>query len=560
MYIHAADQFNGPQLHQYYALQTSSPNIGARSNLYSPQVSLSRVSAAASSAVPSTPSASRKSRFKQFLFGSNNAANYSYTDITQPNRAMSHRTGSQGQHGVKRPLRCPMLQAPDYLVDPQIFIDKYVEVEAHYMGILKDIQKTFPLNSRQVALTTIDRAKQMGQLPYTYQPCDEIIVSLSLHNVKFLRRDNDSLILRIFLHEIDSVAMVNDCAVTYVLIKVFPTSAVLKRSSDCRLIILKFVSGVQAEEFCALFKQLFAILFSESAIRALVPNNTLSNSSKLMPASNPQSPLVGATGYPQGPNSSAGSQYTSRSHHNQGGHQQSSRASSIAFDTSITSSENRHMPRPTSLLADGSQMPKSNSMFYDSPNYSPLTQSDSFNMSSLPRNTHFHARAYSEAASSPAMGKTYTKVTSTPRKITHSRIHNQQNTSNKHFLKELNKHLSQEELRQFLMIMEAYKNTGVVETFIEDLGALLGTERLYLMRYLGRFLPEDADTDQLSLLLRQQNNNSSRSSVVTSGTGEGNESSSISSQSLVYSEENQVSFLSITLSCSYGRLFLFTLI
>ena len=488
---------------------------------------------------PVTPNLSssrvRKSRLKRFLFGSTNGS-ANGLGFGQDSHQRNLNRGGGGSNGMggnvylsKRPLKAPILQPPDYVVDSQIFIDSYIEIESQLLGCLRDVQRSFCLNSRKTVLQTIDKAKQLGQLPYTYQPCDEIIVSLSVHNVKLLRRENDSLIQRIFLHEIDSVGMVVDCAVTYVLIKIVTTPSGAKRTSECRLLILKFVNSSQADELCALFKQLFASLFNETALRILAPSPfRIANSS---------SPKVSPQSHPSGSHSVQGSSDQSpfkNGHSNQamsgsGGpnssmQQISSRTSSMAFENSGKGL------RPTSFMADSFGLQKSNSMYYDSsPCYSPSVRSGDFPMaSSLPKNNnHFHQRALSEMPDNSSSASSSCLKPTTPRAKS---FQNQDLHSNKAFLQELDKILSPSELETFISIIDAYKTGGSVAEFIEDLGNLLGNERLHIIRHMSKFLPNDHDTSQLNSMLQQRH--SHRRSTVRA-----NDSSSVSSQSLVIPEE-----------------------
>ena len=494
--------------------------------------------------------------FKNFLFGSGSAGSGygSYSDLNSNRMTSDRYPGSPGGR-PKRPLKCPILQAPDYTLDSHVFIDSYIEVESQYLGILKDIQRNFPLNSRQTVLTTIDKAKQLGQLPYTYQPCDDVIISMSIHNIKIMRRDNEVLILRVFLHEIEAVAMVSDCAVTYVLLKVIPTANAAKRSSDCRILVLKFVSSALAEETCALFKQLFATLFNESAIHALTP--PLKDAASFSNGSAQGTPIDNSPGF----NITAPG---------------SSRNSSIALETSIGSGHEVRFSRPTSMLI--SEFPKSTSMFYDSPpqyaNYSPVvrngqiasphSRNNVFSHQSSPfmqvqQQSQFnHQRAFSESnhhhrgsnqqlnspgkisasrlqESSPFMGRNYSSV-----------------STNQKFLKEVQKALTNEEVKQFNAIVHSYLHEGrSVNEFIEGLGSLLGPERLHLMNHLGRFLSTLQDSNQLDVLLREHAGRVREQRNVSPG-GEGDveigarseNGSSLSSQSLILADQNSNNYVS----------------
>ena len=481
--------------------------------------------------IPVTPNLSlsivRKSRLKRLLFGSTNGSSNGiiFGDDSSAHKRALNRASAMGGNVYlsKRPLKAPILQPPDYVVDSQIFIDSYIEIESQLLGCLRDVQRSFCLNSRKTVLQTIDKAKQLGQLPYTYQPCDEIIVSLSVHNVKLLRRENDSLIQRIFLHEIDSVGMVVDCAITYLLIKIVTTPSGAKRTSECRLLILKFVNSSQADELCALFKQLFASLFNETALRILAPSFTTaaSSTSPKVPAQLHQT----AHSAMKSSSEQSPSQQLAGGGHNDSMQHISSRTSSMAFENSAK------VLRPTSFLADSFGLQKSNSMYYDSsPCYSPSVRSGDFPIaSSLPKNNHhFHQRAFSEmpADNSSNASSSCLKPTTPGVKAFQSQdLH-----SNESFRQELDKILSPAEFETFINIIDAYKTGGSVAEFIEDLGNLLGNERLHIIRHMSKFLPNDQDTTQFNCMLQQRHSN--RRSTVRA-----NDSSSVSSQSLVIPEE-----------------------
>ena len=497
MYIQSDQDF------QYFSLQqlTRHSISGQQHNDLQNRNSSHDTSQHSSSSLSSRP---KKSKLKNFLFGGSGSSSTGYGSHGDINSSRNMNRGFPGSPSrSKRPLKCPILQAPDYLLDPHIFIESYVEVESQYLGILKDVQRNFPMSSRQTVLTTIDRAKQRGQLPYTYQPCDDVIISLSIHNIKILRRDSETLLLRVFLHEIDSIGMASDCAVTYVLLKVIPSTHAAKRSSDCRLVVLKFVSSAQADETCALFKQLFATLFSESAVRALTP--PMKSPQFLNGSSNQNTPMENSPAFQMlAPDSS--------------------RNSSIALETSVASGpEIARFSRPTSILMP--DIPKSSSLFYDSPpqfsHYSPVPRPDYFspqlrvaymnrnspNIFSSPQQYH-HQRAFSDAPHRDNALQSRLNASSTPRRES-SFIMNQNGTSSvqsdRKFLEDIHKILTPDEVKQFNSIIYAYLfDNGSIDLFIQNLGALLGAERMHIMSQLGKFLPVLKESNQLHALLSEQ--------------------------------------------------------
>ena len=102
-----------------------------------------------------------------------------------------------------RDLEWVPLAPPDYIIDPDFLIDKFIEREIYYYGTISNVPNEIEMTKRNDVIWLIDNGYKSQQLVHT-----EIttIVSISAQNIKFNKRNiPETLILRIPMEQIKFV-------------------------------------------------------------------------------------------------------------------------------------------------------------------------------------------------------------------------------------------------------------------------------------------------------------------------------------------------------------------
>ncbi|XP_007443800.1 cerebral cavernous malformations 2 protein-like [Python bivittatus] len=119
----------------------------------------------------------------------------------------------------RRPLHSVPLYPPDYLIDPQILLQDYVEKEVKFLGHLTWVNTSLNPSSRDELLQLLDTARQLKELPLRTNPEQDSILSLSARCLLLTWRDNEELILRIPTHEIAAASYLRDDALHLLVLK-----------------------------------------------------------------------------------------------------------------------------------------------------------------------------------------------------------------------------------------------------------------------------------------------------------------------------------------------------
>ncbi|XP_015683154.1 cerebral cavernous malformations 2 protein-like [Protobothrops mucrosquamatus] len=131
----------------------------------------------------------------------------------------SRKQALKGNVCRRRPLHSVPLYPPDYLIDPQILLQDYVEKEVKFLGHLTWVNSSLNPSSRDELLQLLDTARQLKELPLKTTPEQDSILSLSARCLLLTWRDNEELILRIPTHEIAAASYLRDDALHLLVLK-----------------------------------------------------------------------------------------------------------------------------------------------------------------------------------------------------------------------------------------------------------------------------------------------------------------------------------------------------
>ncbi|XP_058030718.1 cerebral cavernous malformations 2 protein-like isoform X1 [Ahaetulla prasina] len=131
----------------------------------------------------------------------------------------SRKQAVKGNACRRRPLHSVPLYPPDYLIDPQILLQDYVEKEVKFLGHLTWVNSSLNPSSRDELLQLLDTARQLKELPLQTTPEQDSILSLSARCLLLTWRDNEELILRIPTHEIAAASYLRDDALHLLVLK-----------------------------------------------------------------------------------------------------------------------------------------------------------------------------------------------------------------------------------------------------------------------------------------------------------------------------------------------------
>ncbi|XP_013418720.1 cerebral cavernous malformations protein 2 homolog isoform X2 [Lingula anatina] len=165
----------------------------------------------------------------------------------------------------RRPLRTYPLSPPDYLIDPQVLLQDYVEKDLRFAGIIPNVPVHLDSTSRTDILRVIDRGKKDGTIPWhtTYE--QDAIFSLSVNNIKISRRDgNEELMLRVPIHEIATICYIQDDA-SFILILKFGNPE--ESREMCKLAVFLCDSRSASEELCSLVGQCFQLVYTDATMQ-----------------------------------------------------------------------------------------------------------------------------------------------------------------------------------------------------------------------------------------------------------------------------------------------------
>lgn len=162
----------------------------------------------------------------------------------------------------RRPLRSVPLVGPHYRVEPETLVTEFVEKEAQYLGTVTDLPCDFDASDRASLLKIVDEQQTLELLPCQLSYKNDIIISISVHNIKLLRRDGEKLILRMQTHKIAAVGYVRDDNQHLVFLKY----ASELNAKMCNLAVLCCASKTAAEEICSLTQQVFQLVYTDSTI------------------------------------------------------------------------------------------------------------------------------------------------------------------------------------------------------------------------------------------------------------------------------------------------------
>ncbi|CAH1255123.1 CCM2 [Branchiostoma lanceolatum] len=166
----------------------------------------------------------------------------------------------------RRPLHAVVLEPPEYLIDPELLIEDYIEKEVKYLGAIPNVPQGLDLTNRTEVLRIVDDGKRRGLLPWTLQIEHDAIMSLSANNVKLLRRDGEDLLHRVPVHDIAAVCYVRDDGLNLLALKIGSEGA---DSEVCNIVVLHAENRAASEELCSLIGQTFQLVYTESTMAFL---------------------------------------------------------------------------------------------------------------------------------------------------------------------------------------------------------------------------------------------------------------------------------------------------
>ncbi|XP_035660034.1 cerebral cavernous malformations protein 2 homolog [Branchiostoma floridae] len=166
----------------------------------------------------------------------------------------------------RRPLHAVALEPPEYLIDPELLIEDYIEKEVKYLGAIPNVPQGLDLTNRTEVLRIVDDGKRRGLLPWTLHLEHDAIMSLSANHVKLLRRDGEDLLHRVPVHDIAAVCYVRDDGLNLLALKIGSEGA---DSEVCNIVVLHAESRAASEELCSLIGQTFQLVYTESTMAFL---------------------------------------------------------------------------------------------------------------------------------------------------------------------------------------------------------------------------------------------------------------------------------------------------
>uniref|UniRef100_A0A670ZJJ6 CCM2 like scaffold protein n=1 Tax=Pseudonaja textilis TaxID=8673 RepID=A0A670ZJJ6_PSETE len=192
----------------------------------------------------------------------------------------SRKPAPKGSVCRRRPLHSVPLYPPDYLIDPQILLQDYVEKEVKFLGHLTWVNTSLNPSSRDELLQLLDTARVNAlQCVFHTTPEQDSILSLSARCLLLTWRDNEELILRIPTHEIAAASYLRDDALHLLVLKTgVPRRRRRRRREEhwgeggreggtrCHLPSFRLDT---AEESCALICQVFQIIYGDQTIECV---------------------------------------------------------------------------------------------------------------------------------------------------------------------------------------------------------------------------------------------------------------------------------------------------
>uniref|UniRef100_A0A670ZJF6 CCM2 like scaffold protein n=1 Tax=Pseudonaja textilis TaxID=8673 RepID=A0A670ZJF6_PSETE len=189
----------------------------------------------------------------------------------------SRKPAPKGSVCRRRPLHSVPLYPPDYLIDPQILLQDYVEKEVKFLGHLTWVNTSLNPSSRDELLQLLDTARVNAlQCVFHTTPEQDSILSLSARCLLLTWRDNEELILRIPTHEIAAASYLRDDALHLLVLKTAPDPSPKsaagrgRRGTTGSLTLSDLVWFLDtAEESCALICQVFQIIYGDQTIECV---------------------------------------------------------------------------------------------------------------------------------------------------------------------------------------------------------------------------------------------------------------------------------------------------
>ncbi|XP_064624893.1 cerebral cavernous malformations protein 2 homolog [Lineus longissimus] len=165
----------------------------------------------------------------------------------------------------RRHLKTFSLVPPDYLINPQVLLDAYIEKEIRFAGLIPEIPSDIDPTMRTDILKIIDQGKKQELIPWYTSHDHDAIFSLSAYNVKISRRNGaEELLLRIAIHDIAAICYIKDDS-THILGLKYGDLELPKET--CNLAVLYCDSRTSAEELCSLIGQCFQLVYTDATMQ-----------------------------------------------------------------------------------------------------------------------------------------------------------------------------------------------------------------------------------------------------------------------------------------------------
>lgn len=167
--------------------------------------------------------------------------------------------------GDRRKLKTYQLVPPDYIINPQILLDSYVEIGIRFAGIAPQISSDIDPTMRTDILKIIDAGKKQEILPWYMTHEHDAIFSLSAYNLKISKRSSpEELQLRVAIHDIAAICYIKDDSAHILGLKY---GEVNMPKDTCNLAVFHCDSRASAEEICSLIGQCFQLVYTDATMQ-----------------------------------------------------------------------------------------------------------------------------------------------------------------------------------------------------------------------------------------------------------------------------------------------------
>ncbi|XP_071835650.1 cerebral cavernous malformations protein 2 homolog [Apostichopus japonicus] len=167
---------------------------------------------------------------------------------------------------TRRSLHTIDLNPPDFKVPAGWnLVDDYIEKEVKYIASIPNVPFSIDPTRRNDILRVLDDSRQY--VTDWSSANQEAIFSFSAREIKLLRRDTESVIVREVIHNIAAVSYIQDSSKHFVFVKTADGECQTQEPEHCRLLVCVCASKDRAEEICSIIQQIFNIVYTELTLK-----------------------------------------------------------------------------------------------------------------------------------------------------------------------------------------------------------------------------------------------------------------------------------------------------